>query len=379
MFLGGPLHQLGCRLGLVRKGTNTIRLGLALGIGPWCVLILLALWEGLGPRIFSLGVLGIHVRFLFTVPLFFLCETFISPRMAEFSSYLVSSEIVGKEELPVLTAEIRFAGWLKNSWLMEIIFLILVFVLPMMGLLPFTPGRSANWSMMLHQSGSKINGIQIWYIYFCLPLFRFLMLRWVVHLFLWWHFLWRLAKIKLHLIPTHPDSAAGLGFLGVIHEQFAPLAMAISVVLSAALAEDINAGIVPFNIIYKQIPIILFIVALIFIGPLFLFSSKLWTCRVNGLREYMNMAQHYVDAFDRRWLRDKSVTGESQLGTSDIQSLADLYNSVFIVRQMRFAPMGYRLMTVLAINTILPLCPLVLLKYPVDQVTVRLFQMLTGL
>jgi len=31
-LLGGPLHGLGCRLGLVRGGTNTVALGLALGM-----------------------------------------------------------------------------------------------------------------------------------------------------------------------------------------------------------------------------------------------------------------------------------------------------------------------------------------------------------
>ena len=31
-LLGGTLHRLGCRLGLVRNDTNTLRLGLALAL-----------------------------------------------------------------------------------------------------------------------------------------------------------------------------------------------------------------------------------------------------------------------------------------------------------------------------------------------------------
>ena len=39
---GGPLHRLGCRLGLVRGGTDSVALGLALGLVLWGVLVALA-------------------------------------------------------------------------------------------------------------------------------------------------------------------------------------------------------------------------------------------------------------------------------------------------------------------------------------------------
>jgi len=71
-LLGGPLHRLGCRLGLVRGGTNTVALGLALGALLWTVLVALALIEGVGHRLFSLSVIGAHVRLLVVIPLFFL-------------------------------------------------------------------------------------------------------------------------------------------------------------------------------------------------------------------------------------------------------------------------------------------------------------------
>jgi hypothetical protein len=42
-FLGGPLHQLGRRIGLVRRETNTILLGVALGWGLWLLIVAVAL------------------------------------------------------------------------------------------------------------------------------------------------------------------------------------------------------------------------------------------------------------------------------------------------------------------------------------------------
>jgi len=72
-------------------------------------------------------------------------------------------------------------------------------------------------------------------------------------------------------------------------------------------------------------------------------------------------------------------SGDFQLGSADLQSLADLTSSVNVVLGMRPVPASLRLMLELGASVILPLLPLVFLKYPVDQVAARLFRMLTGL
>jgi len=186
-------------------------------------------------------------------------------------------------------------------------------------------------------------------------------------------------KLDLHLIPTHPDSAGGLGYLEVVQEHFTPLAAAISAVFSASFAEGIFSGTMAFETLYRLIPMVLLLNAVLFLGPLFLFSAKLWICRITGWSEYMRMASRYVNNFDRKWIRGENASGESLLGTPDMQSLADLTNSVNVVRNMRIIPAGQRLMVQLAASAILPLLPLAFLKYPVADLAARLFQMLTGL
>jgi hypothetical protein len=59
-LMGGPLHQLGRRLGLVRHETNTILLGLALGWGLWLLFVALALVQGLEDRLFTMSLAGAH-------------------------------------------------------------------------------------------------------------------------------------------------------------------------------------------------------------------------------------------------------------------------------------------------------------------------------
>lgn len=57
-LIGGPLYKLRLRFGLVRNGSNSIRLGLALGLGTLLILLLLSLVAGTLPRIFSMGILA---------------------------------------------------------------------------------------------------------------------------------------------------------------------------------------------------------------------------------------------------------------------------------------------------------------------------------
>ena len=61
------------------------------------------------------------------------------------------------------------------------------------------------------------------------------------------------------------------------------------------------------------------------------------------------------------------------LGTADIQSLADLSNSVNIVRNMRWAPVSTRILIGFAVAALLPMLPLLLLKYPIAELATKLF------
>ena len=110
-----------------------------------------------------------------------------------------------------------------------------------------------------------------------------------------------------------------------------------------------------------------------------MFSRKLYICRWTGLSEYMAMASRYVNAFDGKWIRHEKATGESQLGTADLQSLADLTNSVNVVRGMHAVPFSRRLVVDHAVCVILPLLPLLFLKYPVSQIAAQIFHIVSGL
>jgi hypothetical protein len=67
------------------------------------------------------------------------------------------------------------------------------------------------------------------------------------------------------------------------------------------------------------------------------------------------------------------------LGTADIQSLADLSNSVGMVRDMRLVPVSASILIYLAVAALVPLLPLVLFKYPIGDLLAKFFERLSGL
>ena len=74
------------------------------------------------------------------------------------------------------------------------------------------------------------------------------------------------------------------------------------------------------------------------VGPLLVFTPQLAQAKRTGNLEYGTLAERYVRAFDAKWLRGEAPADEPFIGSGDIQSLADLGNSLEVVRSMRIAP-----------------------------------------
>jgi hypothetical protein len=375
-LLGGPLHRIGVRLGLVRPGPNTLPLGIALGLSAWIILVALAALEGDRGEFFSLTVVGAHVRLLAVIPLLFLCETTFDRQARAFLTTLMRSGVASSAALPALRAEIRNVARWTNSWIPDAAALAATALMSLFAAQLHLSGKTASFESSRTLALMPLAGL--WYWLVCLPLFRFLALRWAWRLLLWWRFLWRLSRMELSLTPTHPDGVGGLGYLEVVQTHLAPLALAISMLVAAGFAEEMSAG-ASFDPIYLATAIIVIVDIVLFLGPPCFFAFKLTECRERGLRDYTVLAARYVEDFERKWLDDRSQSQEPLLGTADLQSLADLGNSIGVVRNMRLAPVSIRLLAIILAAALLPMTPLFVFQYPVAEMAQKLFMKLTGL
>jgi hypothetical protein len=102
--------------------------------------------------------------------------------------------------------------------------------------------------------------------------------------------------------------------------------------------------------------------------PLMFFFIPLVEAKRNGTRAYDVVANHYVNSFRKKWLDCEAENKEKLLGTSDIQSLADLSNSFGISANMRIIPFGRESIIAIVIMTALPLLPLLFTIMPFDKI-----------
>jgi hypothetical protein len=215
------------------------------------------------------------------------------------------------------------------------------------------------------------------YAHVGLLVFRFLVFRTAWKLALWGWFLWRVSRLDIHLIAGHPDRAGGLGSLEGVHERFTPLVAALSVLECAALAESISIGTLAVTAVYPTLALLLLLDGVLFLGPLLVFTDKLWAGRTKGAGLYNGLAARYVKEFEAKWLEGKSPN-EPLLGTPDIGSLADLASVVSVVKGMRWITVGPRLLTIMTVALVGPLMPLFLFRYPLAELAQKFFSKLVG-
>jgi hypothetical protein len=114
---------------------------------------------------------------------------------------------------------------------------------------------------------------------------------------------------------------------------------------------------------------------LFLLGPLTVFTPSLARAKRTGLAEYGKLASAYVTGFETKWLRGQE--GEDQLlGSADIQSLSDLGQSYSIIREMRVVPFGLQDISRLAIATAVPLLPLGLTVFSLEELVTQLVKIL---
>ena len=313
-LLGGPLHRLGTALGSRPRGNEHGCAGPVSGFAPVVDLADVSAHRRRHRQaVFALGDRR-DIRLLLVIPLLFLCETSLDPRLRDFVTTLVHSGVVPGNALPALNFEIARTGRWKDAWLPEAMCLLAAVLLSLFAAHLHISGKTAALEPTRVISDVPLSGL--WYWIVCLPLFRFLLFRWIWRIALWCRFLWRLAKLDLHLVPTHPDGAAGLGYLEVVQTHFTALVLAISTLVSAAFAEEISSGKTVFEVIYPALAVTLIVdLALIFLPPCF-FAFKLRACQEKGLSDYMVFAARYVNDFERKWLGAAAPAEEPLLGTA---------------------------------------------------------------
>ncbi len=308
-----------------------------------------------------------YTRFLIAIPLLILAEGLIERRVAEAVAHFVHAGLVPEANHGDYESALHRARNLRDSTLAEGV-LVGLAALSVVVVRHEFPFDFSTWRSLVSDSVHTRTLAGWWYLVVGMGLFQCLIWRWLWRLFVWYSFLWRVSKLDLRLISTHPDRAAGLGFVGEAQRVFWSIVFAFSATTAGVLANEIIYGGVPLTSYEIPIAGYLVVVLLIFLGPLLMFMPRLFKAKTKSLHDYSTLAITHNQMFDGKWVQGDNPKGEPVLGTPEISSLADLCNAYDVLDRMRLVPFDPADAVVLLLAALIPMTPLLLTVMPLERI-----------
>lgn len=358
LFSQGPLYRFYQWIGLAKSPLFLYqRRILAICLFTWLPLLILTLFSNVKLSVF-INDIGVHVRLLISLALLLYAEVIADQRFQVLVQQFLKCHIIEEKEQKKYHALIASAIRLSSSTFAEIILFVFVITIGRWISNQLLPFDISMWYIEKRNNGISLTLPGYWYAFISLPIFQFILLRWYYRIAVWYRFLWQVSKLKLRLNSLHPDRAGGIGFLVNGIYGLEPFLMAHSVLLAGVIFNLIfnsNAVLWQFK---SEIITWLCILVLLPLIPMVFFTLPLARAKRQGTNEYDVVANRYVTEFRKKWIEKDDYAGNKLLGSSDIQSLADLANSFTVSEQMRIIPISRSTIFFILIFTALPFLPL---------------------
>lgn len=341
---------------------------LVLAAVTWVPLLLLAVVGGTfadNAAIPFLYDIAVHARFLVAVPLLVFAEGPIGAQLDRCTAQFLVADLVRPADRAGFAALIADARLARDARIGTLVVLAAAYATSVAVLVGGELRAVSSWYVPGPSRALSLAGQ--WYVFVSLPIFHFVLYRWIHRLFVWGRFLRRVSRLDLRLTPTHPDRAGGLGFLGKSSLPMAALLLAAGVVTASAIATRILFEGMTLDQLQASYVAVLLLGLFAVTGPMLVFVPKLMRLKMRGTLEHGALASRYVQLFEHKWVADPGRVDASILGSSDLQSLADLATTHEVVRTLRPVPLERADLAILLLAGLLPALPLLGTTVPVRE------------
>ncbi len=368
----GPSLKLHPWLGVPKPGGVSIARRVALAILiTWLPIAVLSAFTDGALRTF-LPDFAVHFKYLIAVPVLVIADAFCAPRLSAIARNFLDAGLVTDADRPRFDAAIASTARLRDSVVADIGALVLSYIIVAALFYSLPDSAVTSWRGSQTSNGFSVSPAGWWLVLVSLPLLLTLILSWLWRWFLWTRFLWLMSRLDLQLVPSHPDRAGGLRFAAYSVGACMPLGAALGALFAGDVANAVvHQGASLLGYRYLVVEVVALSIAF-FTAPLLFFSGRLLTAWRRGVFEYAALADRFGHQFERRWLGRDSPTDESVLERPDFSAATDLYQVVDRVHDMRLMPIDLRSVVMLAVATLLPFVPVVLMVLPFDAILDRI-------
>jgi hypothetical protein len=346
----------------------------------WAPLLVFTAYDGtaLGNKVHIPFLVDIiqYARFFIALPCAIAVGNYINPRLEGVLNSFLKGGFVTSHDRPRFDSAIRRAKTLASSLTVEFVILALVYAYAWLGLHRSSSAGLSSWTHARTGANVPQSPADWWFLCVSMPLLLFGWFLWLWRLGVWTYLLFRISRLGLRVLATHPDGAGGLNFVNVSMRRFAVLIFAISSILCASIGEEIVFNGARLKSYELELASFFLVCLAVTLGPLLVFTPTLIRSKLSFWARYGPLASRYMQEFDDKWIVRTGDSHQHLLGTPDIQSLADLRHSYAGISQMRTMLPSQTTVGILAAAYVLPSIPLLASIIPLRQVISEVYTLL---
>ena len=315
---------------------------------------------------------GVHVRCLLAIPLLILGEAALHGTAQKITAQFVSSGIVGPGLREAFAMAIGRVRRLRDSSLPWVL-LIGIAIAWSVADHPAVHEDAMSWAI---GADGKLGFGGWWFAFVVRPLFLALLLGWLWRILLVGYLLWRIGRLGLSLVPTHPDRTGGMAFVEKLPGAFAMVSFALSAIIASRWAHDVvhhGAALGSFARPAAAFAILWTAFALL---PLLALAPALFAARARAIPAYAALIAEQGRLVHRRWILREEVDDERLLDAPEIGPVADAASMYDAASRMRAVPVGKAAILKVLVPLAVPLLVLAAVQVPLKELLLKLVKTL---
>lgn len=361
---GGPFYRVQEISHLVtgKRWNLGRRVALAIGLSwlPLVVITLLSKPQTIGGLLTDYAV---NVRMVIAVPVLLAGQILMESTFAAIVRHIREAELLSSSEQVKMDLTIGKLIRLRDSVVAEVIVVVIAY-LHLATVFHLRRGIASDWAVSSIGNHLHWSPAGWYYALVCLLLYQFLvgisLWKWVIAIC----FLFRLSRLDLQLVPTHPDHHGGLGFLGMSPAGIAPTIFVGCIAIGSTWRTEIlmhEAHLLDFKI---DAMVLLAIVLVIAMGPLVFFVPRLVRLRRQGILQYGILGQIQSTEFHKKWILNRKGHEDDLLAAPEVSTMIDYSASYDNIEKLLPFPIDLGALFWLILAIVVPILPVVLAEIP---------------
>jgi hypothetical protein len=363
LIRGGPFYRLQQSTRLIEPDEWNVgrRITFAIAIA-WVPLVLMKVLFDRGHLLLFLRDYGMNVRMFVAVPVLIAAQPLMESIFRKMVNHIYAGRLLDDEYLGRMDELLARLVRLRDSWLPEVIILLLVAVRTVF----IFETQLSQYPWMTYGTGNDIHlTLTGWYaLLVSAPILQFLVWLTLWKWLLWTVFAFRFSKFNLRIVASHPDGNGGLGFLGMTPLAFAPLAFATTIVIGATFRHQILHEGAHLNHFLLPAIVLAGIFLLMALGPLVFFVPRLAAVRRKGMLDYAILGQIQSTDSQEKWIIARVGHDAEFMGAPEISTLCDYGQAYEKIENMKPFPFDKGALIGLALAVVIPAMPTVVAEIP---------------